>query len=53
MNGEAVFFQNGSWAYGDVGKGNLATTNLGMMPIYIGVGEENQGLCTGTENSGA
>ena len=49
VNGEAVFYQNGTWAYGDV-KG-LGDENLGMMPIYIGVeGEENQGLCTGTEN---
>ena len=29
----------------------LADEDLGMMPIYIGVdGEENQGLCTGSEN---
>ncbi len=49
VNGEAVFYQNGTWAYGDV-KG-LGDENLGMMPIYIGVeGEENQGLCTGTGN---
>ena len=49
VNGEAVFYRNGTWAYGDV-KG-LGDENLGMMPIYIGVeGEENQGLCTGTEN---
>ena len=49
VNGEAVFYQNGTWAYGDV-KG-LGDENLGMMPIYIGVeGEENQGLCTGSEN---
>ncbi len=46
---EAVFYQNGTWAYGDVSS--LGDENLGMLPIYIGVdGEENQGLCTGTEN---
>ena len=46
---KAVFYQNGTWAYGDV-KG-LGDENLGMLPIYIGVdGEENQGLCTGSEN---
>ena len=46
---KAVFYQNGTWAYGDV-KG-LGDDNLGMLPIYIGVdGEENQGLCTGSEN---
>lgn len=46
---EGVFYQNGTWAYGDVSE--LGDENLGMLPIYIGVdGEENQGLCTGTEN---
>ena len=30
---------------------DLGDDNLGMLPIYIGVdGEENQGLCTGSEN---
>ena len=47
--GEAVFYQNGTWAYDDV-KG-LGDDNLGMLPIYIGAdGEANQGLCTGSEN---
>ena len=46
---KAVFYQNGTWAYGDVSS--LGDDNLGMLPIYIGVeGEENQGLCTGSEN---
>ena len=46
---EAVFYQNGTWAYNDVAE--LGDDNLGMIPIYIGVdGEEKQGLCTGTEN---
>lgn len=50
--GEAVFYQNGTWAYGDiVGDGLLSDEDLGMLPIYIGVsGEENQGLTTGSEN---
>ncbi len=49
--GEAVFYQNGTWAYGDVKENEVADEDLGMMPIYIGVeGEENQGLCTGSEN---
>ena len=49
--GEAVFYQNGTWAYNDI-KGNaVADEDLGMLPIYIGVdGEEDQGLCTGSEN---
>ena len=46
---KAVFYQNGTWAYSDVSS--LGDDNLGMLPIYIGVdGEENQGLCTGSEN---
>ena len=47
---EAVFFQNGDWEYGAVSE-YIPDENLTMLPIYIGVeGEENQGLCTGTEN---
>lgn len=46
---QAVFYQNGTWAYNDIKE--LGDENLGMLPIYIGVeGEEAQGLCTGTEN---
>ena len=46
---KAVFYQNGTWAYSDIA--DLGDDNLGMLPIYIGTdGEENQGLCTGTEN---
>lgn len=49
--GEAVFYQNGTWAYGDIKDNEVADEDLGMMPIYIGVeGEEKQGLCTGSEN---
>ena len=50
--GQAVFYQNGTWAYSDItGDGLLSDDDLGMLPIYIGVeGEENQGLCTGSEN---
>ena len=49
--GKAVFFQNGSWEYGNlIGKG-MTDDQLKMIPSYIGVGDEaNQGLCTGTEN---
>ena len=46
---QAVFYQNGTWAYNDVAE--LGDDNLGMLPIYIGAeGEDKQGLCTGTEN---
>ena len=50
LNGEAVFFQNGSWEYGSL-SAVYADEDLAMIPIYVGVGDEaNQGLCTGTEN---
>lgn len=51
-SGKAVFYQNGTWAFGDVtGNGKLKADEVGMLPIYIGVeGEESQGLCTGSEN---
>ena len=52
--GKAVFYQNGTWAYDSVkndGKEGLKDEEFGMLPIYIGAkGEENQGLCTGSEN---
>ncbi len=49
--GEAVFYQNGTWAYSDIAGNEVADEDLGMLPIYIGVeGEEEQGLCTGSEN---
>lgn len=48
--GEAVFFQNGDWEYAAVAE-YIPDEDLTMLPIYIGVeGEENQGLCSGTEN---
>ena len=52
LAGEAVFFQNGSWEYGNlVGEGKFTDDDLAMIPIYVGAGDEaNQGLCTGTEN---
>ena len=49
--GEAVFYQNGTWAYSDLSSNGMSDESLGMLPIYIGAeGEENQGLCTGSEN---
>ena len=49
--GEAVFYQNGTWAYDSIKDNEVADEDMGMLPIYIGVdGEENQGLCTGSEN---
>lgn len=49
--GEAVFYQNGTWAYKDITGNDVDDDDMGMLPIYIGVGDEaNQGLCTGSEN---
>ena len=54
--GEAVFFQNGTWEYSnlvmDESKGfKMNPEDLTMIPIYCGVeGEEEAGLCCGTEN---
>ena len=49
VGGKAVFYQNGTWEWSNISE--LGEENVTMLPIYIGVeGEENQGLCTGTEN---
>ena len=50
--GEAVFYQNGSWEYSAlVNDYGMDPKDLAMIPIYTGAkGEENIGLCCGTEN---
>ena len=50
--GEAVFYQNGTWEYGNLtGTFGMNPDDLAMIPIYCGVeGEEKAGLCSGTEN---
>lgn len=50
--GKAVFYQNGSWEYGNLtGTFGMDPANLQMIPLYCGVeGEEEAGLCSGTEN---
>ena len=49
-NGEAVFFQNGTWEY-DKLKKSISDDDMQMIPIYCGVeGEEKAGLSSGTEN---
>ncbi len=50
--GTAVFYQNGSWEYANLtGTYGMKAEDLQMIPIYCGVeGEENAGLCSGTEN---
>ena len=43
--GQAVFYQNGTWAWPDLQGAGVKADSVGMMPIYMGVkGEENQGL---------
>lgn len=50
-DGQAVFFQNGSWEYANLTGKGMTDEQLAMIPIYTGAGDEaNQGLCTGTEN---
>ena len=50
LDGKAVFFQNGSWEYGNL-TAKFSDDELAMIPIYVGAGDEaKQGLCTGTEN---
>ena len=54
--GKAVFYQNGTWEYSnlvlDESKGfKMNPDDLTMIPLYCGVdGEEEAGLCNGTEN---
>lgn len=51
LAGEAVFYQNGSWEYSSLtADGAYTDDDLAMIPIYFGVDDENEGLCTGTEN---
>lgn len=52
--GQCAMVQNGNWAWGqisDVNKNTVKAENIKYLPIYMGIaGEENQGLCIGTEN---
>lgn len=52
--GQAAMVQNGNWAWSQIDgvDGNVvAAEDVKFMPIYIGAeGEENNGLCIGTEN---
>lgn len=52
--GQCAMVQNGNWAWGqisDVEGNTVKEEDVKFMPIYAGIaGEENQGLCTGTEN---
>ena len=46
---KAVFYQNGTWEYGQI-KTVLKDEEIGFLPIYMGIDDEKQGLCSGTEN---
>ncbi len=52
--GKAAMVQNGNWAWGQISdvKGNtVKAENIAFLPIYTGIsGEENGGICIGTEN---
>lgn len=52
--GKSAMVQNGNWAWSQINdvKGNkVKADDVKFLPIYTGVkGEENQGLCVGTEN---
>ena len=52
--GKVAMVQNGNWGWSQISgvKGNTVTAeDIKMLPIYTGIdGEENQGLCIGTEN---
>lgn len=52
--GQCAMVQNGNWAWSQISnnKGNVVKQeNVKYLPIYMGLnGEENQGLCIGTEN---
>ena len=49
---EVAFVQNGNWAWTTIAENNedFSADDICFLPIYIGVdGEENQGLCIGSE----
>lgn len=51
--GQCAMVQNGNWAWSQISEveGNVVTAeNIKFLPIYFGVDDANQGLCTGTEN---
>ena len=52
--GQSAMVQNGNWAWNqvkDVQGYTVQASDIKFLPIYMGVsGEENQGICIGTEN---
>ena len=49
LTNKAVFYQNGTWEYSQISQ-VLSDDEIGFLPIYMGIDDENQGLCSGTEN---
>lgn len=51
---KVAMIQNGNWGWAmiyDLDGNNVQEENVKFLPVYTGVeGEEQQGLCTGTEN---
>ncbi len=51
--GKCAMVQNGNWAYSQIAEVSGNTVNkedVKMLPLYMGIDDENQGLCIGTEN---
>ncbi len=52
--GKCAMVQNGTWAWSQISevKGNtVKAEDIGILPIYMGIeGEEDSGICIGTEN---
>ena len=52
--GQCAMVQNGNWAWSQINgveQNTVKAENVKYLPIYMGIdGEENQGLCIGTEN---
>ena len=49
LAGDAVFYQNGTWEYAALSE-QFSDDEMAMIPIYFGVDDADQGLCTGCEN---
>lgn len=50
--GKCAMVQNGNWGYSqikEVGGNTVGEADVKMMPLYMGINDENQGLCIGTE----
>ncbi len=52
--GKSVMVQNGNWAWSQIKKvsgNNVKEDKIKFLPMYMGIsGEEEQGICIGTEN---